>query len=131
MIIAHVKFQRAEIEKFSLKDPVQIKIFFSDGNNKMLSFTAPLQNVEEEAHKAVLSVRKYVKELNQDPNAYPSDGFLDNFVNVVIENEEGVEERMKSFMRKITEKKHQLSGSRMYSGYLDLINQVKNIKVEF
>jgi len=131
MIIAHVKFQKAEVEKFSLKEPVQIRVHFSDGNNKMLNMTMPLQDIEDEAHKAVIGVRKYVKEINQDPDAYPNDGFLDNFVNVVIENEENVEERMKGFLRKILEKKNQLSGSRIHSGYLDTVNQVKSIKVDF
>ncbi|MFQ5474227.1 MAG: hypothetical protein ACE5DM_00155 [Candidatus Nanoarchaeia archaeon] len=129
MIVSHVKFERAEIEKFSLKDPVQISILFNDGNTKKLKVTVPLLNVEDEAHRAVLAVRKYVKDLNQ--SEYHGDEFLDGFVNVVIENEDVIEERMKGFLRKILEKKHQLSGARAHSGYLDMINQVKGIKTEF
>ena len=129
MIVSHVKFERAEIEKFSLKDPVQISILFNDGNTKKWKVTLPLSNIEDEAHRAVQSVRKYVKDLNR--SEYHGDEFLDGFVNVVIENEDLVEERMKGFLRKILEKKHQLSGTRAYSGYLDMINKVKGIRTEF
>lgn len=131
MIITHVKFLKAEVEKFSLKDPVQIKIHFSDGNNKMITLKVPLANIEDEAHKAVLAVRAYMKEINQDTTGYPADNFLDNFVNVVIEDEDKVEEKMKGFFRKIHEKKHQLGGSRMHSGYLDMVNQGRNLNIEF
>jgi len=129
MITVNVKFISAEVDSFSLKEAVQIKILFNESSNKQLKFKVPLQKLEEEAHNIVRAVRKYVKETNQTDQF--GDGFLDNFVNVVITNEEGVEERLKAFLRKIAEKKGHIAGSRMHSGYMDVINQVKNLKTSF
>lgn len=128
MIKTELKFQRAEVESFSLKDPIQIKVYFNDGKNKMLSFKVPLQNTAVEAHNIITAIRKYVREVNQSDMG---DHFLDNFVTVVMDDEELIEERMKNFLQKIFDRRHQMSGSRMHSGYLDMLNMAKSIKIDF
>ncbi|MBT5023351.1 hypothetical protein HOK51_08780 [Candidatus Woesearchaeota archaeon] len=130
MLIANIKFQRAEIGSFSIKDGVRIKIFFSDGSNKVLSFEPGLLDLDKDAHVIISKVRQYEKELNMKL-VERGDSFLDSFVNVVIEDEEGVEAKLKVFLRKIKDSISHLRGSRMATGYLDTINRVKGIKEEF
>ena len=128
MITADVKIQRVEIEKFSLKEPSEFKIFFNDGNNKALVFISKLDNPEEEAGKIIEKIRNYEKELNS--KGVDDDDFLDKFVNVRINDEEKVTAKISMFIAKIKDETKKLSGHGSV-GYLDALNRVKSNKVEF
>ncbi|MBT7902534.1 hypothetical protein HN587_01635 [Candidatus Woesearchaeota archaeon] len=128
MLVVNVRFQKIEIDNFSLKDSVAtLKLFFNDGNNKALLFDTKLLDVEKDAHAIVNRVRQYEKELNQK-NSYQNDTFLDSFVNVVLENEEAIEEKIKAYLRKVKDGVTRVKTHRSATGYLDIVNQIKGIK---
>lgn len=129
MIISHIEFQRVEIQKFSRSEGFTFRVFFNDGNNKAIDFNSNLQNHGADAHAIIQKVRKYAKEHNQSND--PGDSFLDNFVNVVIEREEEVEKKLAVFLEKVRERSRAVLGSRMATGYLDMVNQVRGLKLEF
>lgn len=127
MISVTIELQKLEIEKFSLRDGVELKIFFNDGGNKALMFSTDLENPEADAQKALLKLRTYEKEINSNSD---DDNFLDSFVNVKIKDEEKKQARIVGFISKLREEKKKLTRYSGHSGYLDSLNQVKSNKID-
>ncbi|MBI5398463.1 hypothetical protein HZB03_03280 [Candidatus Woesearchaeota archaeon] len=123
-----IRFQRIEVENLSLKDGGNLKVFYSDGKDRMLTYPCKFLTPEDDASKILLQVKNAVKSQN---SSVLSDNPLDCFVNILIEDDDGAEEKISNFIRGVKEKIHRVKYSRMASGYLDALNSLKGQKMQF
>lgn len=123
-----IRFQKIEVENLSLKDGGKLKIFYTDGKDRVLEYPCTFSTPEEDASKIIAQVKSAVK--NQNASVL-SDNPLDRFVNILIDDDEGAEEKISNFIRGVKEKIHRVKYSRMASGYLDALNSLKGQRMQF
>ena len=123
-----VSIKKIEVEKFSLREGVNLKIFFDDGSNKCLAYASMLENVPEDVKNIITKLTIYEKAQNK---ALDADDFLDNFVSVIIENEEEMLEKMKNFLSRIRDDRSKLKSYGSHVGYIESLNKMQKKSIEF
>ena len=56
---------------------------------------------------------------------------VDNYVNIVIENEDTLIKEISGFIQRIKNKIEEIKQKNVAEGYLDMIRELKNLKAEF
>ena len=125
-----MKLLTGEVEQFEPNAPAVILLTFShEDKEEKIRVKATLNDIVEETHKVLMAIRKHVR-THYDISSDSDDPF-ENFINVLIDQEDVVEAKLVNFMRNIKNKKTQLTGSKMHGGYLGMVNQGSCIKVKF
>jgi hypothetical protein len=123
-----VTIKKIEVERFSLREGVSLKVFFDDGGNKCLAYASMLDNVTEDVKNIITKITVYEKAQNK---ALDPDDFLDNFVSVIIENEEEMLEKMRNFLTRIRDDRSKLRGYGTHVGYIESLNKMQKKSIEF
>ncbi len=129
MIIVHVRVQKVTIERFSLRDQIELRIYFDDGKKKATIAQVDLAEPEGSAERIMFKIRSHEKKENSRWNDIDSDSLLGNVVNVIVKDEEAVTKRIAAFIREISAKVHQLKSNSSRQDYLYLFSKVKDMKV--
>ena len=91
MNVVTLSFSHIQISKFVRNEPVTLRIFFNDGQNKFFDKTTDISNTEELTQEVINEARKITKESNSKRTG----DFLDGTVVVKFaEDEEKLEEKM-------------------------------------
>jgi len=122
-----VNIKRMEMEKFTLKEGVELKVFFDDGSTKCMAYSSKLDNVQEDVKNILTKIQVYEKSQNK----VLSDDILDNFISVVIENDEEIADRMKNFLQRIRDDRSKLTSYGTHSGYIESLNKMQKKSVDF
>ncbi|MFC1740919.1 hypothetical protein ACFL3V_00080 [Nanoarchaeota archaeon] len=128
MKCVRVNVRKLEVESFSLKDGAELKLFFDDGSKKCLLYSAALANVEEDVKNIILKIHTYEKSENK---VFDADDVLDSFVSVVIEHEEELLEKMRTFLGRLRDEKARLQNFGSHSGYIESLNKMQKKCIEF
>lgn len=129
MKIINLKVNKLEIEKFfPSKNEVELKISFDDGAEKTILKTVDTSKPEDSAKNIVEGLRKLEKSMNKDDE---EKNIIESFVNIIIEDEDSLQEKMGIYFQKIQVKLEELSIKKEAAGYLDLIRNLKSLKLEF
>jgi len=123
-----VSIKKMEVESFSLREGASLKVYFDDGSTKCLQYSSTLDNVGEDAKNIITKINIYEKANNKVLDA---DDILDNFISVVIENDEEIMERMKTFLARIRDDRSKLRNYGTHSGYIESLNKMQKKMVEF
>jgi hypothetical protein len=124
----HVSIKKIEVEKFSIREGASLKIFFDDGGMKCLPYSTTLDNVNEDVKTIFTKIQVYEKAQNR---ALDSEDILDNFVSVVIENDEEMMEKVKNFLARIRDDRSKLRGYGTHVGYIESLNKMQKKIIEF
>jgi len=129
MKIVNVDLKKVEIGKFFPKEnSVELKIKFTDGTDKDVIRNVLIDDPEEAAEEIVVSLRKLEKSLNRSEE----EGLIiDNLMNIVIKDEDVLIGKISSFLCRIRVEMEKINGKKDEKGYLDMIRNLKSLKLEF
>jgi hypothetical protein len=122
-----VSIKRIEVDKFAVKEPVDLKVFFDDGKEKCLAYRTELANVQDDVKNILNKIINYEKTQNQ----VSSDDILDSFISVIVNNDEDISEKMKNFLGRIKDDKSKMKNYNSHSGYIETLNKMQKKMIEF
>jgi len=130
MKIVSLEIKKIRIGKFFPKeDKVELDIFFNDGSDKEIFKIVDISDSERAAEDILMDLRKMEKNIHKDSEN--RELIVDNYVNIVIKNEDSLIKEISAFVQKIGIKINQIKQKDIAEGYLDVIRELKNLKVEF
>ena len=130
MKIISLEIKKIRIGKFFPKeDKVELEVFFNDGNDKEIFKIVETSDSENAAEGILADLRKMEKNIHKsDEN---KELIVENYVNIVIKNEDYIITETSEFIQKIKNKIDEIKQKDVAEGYLDIIRELKNLKVEF
>lgn len=130
MKIVSLEIKKIGVGKFFPKeDKVELDIFFNDGSDKEIFKMVDISDAEGAAEDILTDLRKLEKNIHKI-NSH--EGLIvDNYVNIVIENEDTLIKEVSGFIQKIKNKIEEIRQKNVAEGYLDMIRELKNLKAEF
>ncbi|MFC1722929.1 hypothetical protein ACFL0V_02220 [Nanoarchaeota archaeon] len=123
-----VDILRMELAKFHPKEPYEFKIFFNDGKEKCLMYSTELNTPVLDATAVIGKIKRYEKDKNKSAD---TGHILDGYVNVWINEEESMTERVLNFFKKVKDEKARLLMIREPNEYMKKLNVMPSLKVEF
>lgn len=127
MKCVRVNVKKVEVDRFSIKEGADLKIYFDDGSKKCLVYSTTLDNVQDDVKNIITKLQVYEKSQNKVLNAEDA---LDSFISVLIEDEETVMEKMRVFLGRLRDEKQRLKGFGSYNGYITSLNQMQKKVLE-
>ena len=119
-----------EVGKFFPKENrVELDIFFNDGSDKEIFKMVDISDAKGSAEDIFEDLRKLEKNIHK--NNSHEELIVDNYVNIVIENEDSLIKEVSEFIQKIKNKIEEIRQKNVAEGYLDMIRELKNLKAEF
>jgi hypothetical protein len=128
MRCVRVNIKKMEVTRFSIRDGVDLNVFFDDGSNKCLQYSSMLDNPMDDAKNIITKIQVYEKANNRVLDA---DDVLDSFISVVIENDEEMLDKIKTFLTRIKDDRTRLRGYGSHSGYIESLNKMQKKSIEF
>lgn len=129
MKIIHVELKKLKVNDLSVRDGIIfLEVFFDDAKEKEISRNTKIENPNKEAEKIIKEIRQMEININQE---FDGERFLDNYVNVVIKDEDDVTEKMAGFLKRIKDKMTEVRTLKDATGFLDKINAIKLMRLEF
>lgn len=130
MKIVGIEIKQISVGSFFPKeDKVELDILFNDGNDKEIFKIVDITDAEDAAEGILMDLRKMEKNINKPSG--DKELIIDNYVNIVIKNEEGTIKEITRFIQKVSNKIDEIKKKNVAEGYLDIIRELKNLKVEF
>jgi|ETNmetMinimDraft_11_1059920.scaffolds.fasta_scaffold08157_4 hypothetical protein len=130
MKIIGLEIKKIGIGKFFPKDDkMELDIFFNDGSDKEISKTIDVSDSEGAAEDILTDLRKLEKNIHK--NGENKELIVDNYVNIVIKGEEKLIKEISEFIQKAKAKMDEIKQKDVAEGYLDMIRELKNLKVDF
>jgi hypothetical protein len=125
MLDVNVKIKGLNVLNFNPKDrTVEFEILFDKYKTVK---TMVLENPAQIAYGLVQEIRRKIKQKNTRFN----DDVLEDNVNVMIANEEDAIQKIYSFLNKVSDRVNAVKNTTTATNYLDMVNKVKNLKLEF
>ena len=130
MKIISLEIKKIRIGKFFPKeDKVELEVFFNDGNDKEIFKIVETSDSENAAESILADLRKMEKNIHKiDEN---KELIVENYVNIVIKNEDYLIKEISEFIQKIKSKIDEIKQKNVAEGYLDIIRELKNLKIDF
>ncbi|HJN56418.1 MAG: hypothetical protein QF436_02290 [Candidatus Woesearchaeota archaeon] len=129
MKIIGIEFKKISIGNFFPKqNQVELNISFNDGSDKEISKTIDISTPEESAEDILTDLRKLEKSINKSEN---KESIIENFMNIVIKEEDEVISKTSKFIHNIGIKIEEIKGKKDAEGYLDMIRELKSLKIDF
>ena len=130
MKIISLEIKKIRIGKFFPKeDKVELEVFFNDGNDKEIFKIVETSDSENAAEGILADLRKMEKNIHKsDEN---KELIVENYVNIVIKNEDYLINEISGFIQKIKNKIDEIKQKDVAEGYFDIIREMKNLKIDF
>lgn len=129
MEIISLEIKKIGIGKFFPKqDKVELDIFFNDGTDKEIFKIVDTSDSENAAESILADLRKLEKNIHK--NDENKELIVDNFVNIVVKNEDNAIKEISEFIEKIKNKIDEIKSKNIAEGYLDLVRELKNLKLD-
>jgi len=130
MKIVSLEIKKIRIGRFfPREDKVELDILFNDGNDKEIFQIVDISDPTRAAEDILMDLRKMEKNIHKDSEN--RELIVDNYVNIVIKNEDGLIKEISSFIQNVGNKISEIKQKDVAEGYLDVIRELKNLKVEF
>jgi hypothetical protein len=109
---------------------VTLAILFNDGKEKEITKTISLDigKGSDAAHEVIKAIRNVETRLNAE---FDGKAVLDNYISIIIKDEEKANEKLTFFLSKVLEKIRTIKNQQVADGYMNLISQVNSMKQEF
>ena len=130
MKIISVEIKKIAIGKFFPKeDKVELNISFNDGSDKEIFKVVDISDADRASEITLLDIRKLEKNIHKIDES--NELVADNYVNIIIKDEDDVIKELSAFILKVGTKINEIKEKEVAEGYLDVIRELKNLKVEF
>jgi len=130
MKIINIEIKKIGIGKFYPKEnKVEVNINFNDGTDKNIFKIIDISNPENAADNVLKDIRKLEKSIHK--NGENNGSIVDNFVNIIITDEDSVLIEISDFIQKAKSRIDEIKTKNVAEGYLDMVRELKNLKVEF
>ena len=127
--IVGVEFKKIKVTKFLPKEKkVELTIFFNDGEDKEILKIVNLEGIEGLAESVVEDIKAMEKNINKE---FDGEMLLENSVNVVVKDEDNLPRKINEFLKNVSEGIDKVRASKAADGYLDLVNKVNRMSLEF
>lgn len=124
-----VEIKAIKVYSFSPgKKEVSFLIRFNDGKDKEINKDASLEDEKDLSVEIIKGIRKFENSLHTE---FDGKSILSDYISVAIKDEEKVTEKIKHFVSKVFEKVHVIKNQKNAEGYMNLISQVNNMRLEF
>ena len=129
MKIISLEIKKIEIGKFFPKeDKLELDIFFNDGADKEIFKVVDMSDSENAAESILADLRKIEKDIHK--NSENRENIVENFMNIVVKDEDNVIKEISEFVQKAKNKIDEIKKKTVAEGYLDMIRELKNLKLE-
>ena len=129
MKIVSLEVKKVGIGKFfPKKNEAELQIAYNDGADKEILKTVDIADPEGSAESILTDLRKMTKEIHKNDK---EGTIIDNFVNIVVKNEDELLKEISKFIQKVSIKIEEINSKKEAEGYLDMIRELKNLKLEF
>ena len=130
MKIISLEIKKIRIGKFFPKEgKLELHIFFNDGKDKEIFKIVDTSNPENAAEDVLADLRKLEKNIHK--NDEDSELSVNNYINIVVKHEDALIKEISQFILKAKNKIDQIKAKTKAEGYLDMIRELKNMKIEF
>ena len=130
MKIVSLEIKKIAIGKFFPKeDKVELNIVFNDGTDKDIFKIVNISDSERAAEIILMDLRKLEKNIHKDNEN--KELIVDNYVNIIIKNEDSVAKEISTFIQNVENKINKIKQKDVAEGYLDVIRELKNLKIDF
>ena len=130
MKIISVEIKKIAIGKFFPKeDKVELNISFNDGSDKEIFKVVDISDADRASEITLLDIRKLEKNIHKIDES--NELVADNYVNIIIKDEDNVIKELSAFVQKVGNKINEIKDKEVAEGYLDIIRELKNLKIEF
>ena len=130
MKIISLEIKKIEIGKFFPKeDKLELDIFFNDGADKEILKVVDMSDAESAAENILADLRKMEKNIHK--NNEHKESIIENFLNIVVKDEDNVIKEISEFIQKAKNKIDEIKQKNVAEGYLDMIRELKNLKLNF
>ena len=130
MKIISLEIKKIEIGKFFPKeDKVELDIFFDDGSDKEIFKIVDASDAVSAAEDILMDLRKLEKNIHK--NNENKELIVENYVNIIIKDEDNLVKEISGFIQKVKNKIDEIKQKDVAEGYLDIIRDLKNLKIEF
>ena len=130
MKIISLEIKKVMIGKFFPKEgKVELDIWFNDGSEKEIFKTVDISDAEGSAENILADLRKMEK--NMHKGSQNEEYIAENFINIVVKNEDKVIKEIAKFIQKVESRIEEIKSNNVAEGYLERIRQLKSLKVDF
>ena len=130
MKIISLEIKKIGVGKFFPKqDKVELQIFFYDGSDKEIFKIVDAANAVSAAEGILIDLRKMEKNIHK--NNENRENIVDNYVNIVIKDEDQLVDEIAGFILDVKKKIDEIKQKDVAEGYLDIIRDLKNLEIEF
>ena len=130
MKIISLEIKKIGVGKFFPKqDKVELQIFFNDGSDKEIFKIVDAANAVSAAEGILIDLRKMEKNIHK--NNENRENIVDNYVNIVIKDEDQLVDEIAGFILDVKKKIDEIKQKDVAEGYLDIIRDLKNLEIEF
>jgi len=130
MKIVSLEIKKIGVGKFFPKrDKVELQIFFNDGSDKEIFKIVDAANAVNSAEDILMDLRKLEKNIHK--NNENNENIVDNFVNIVIKDEDQLVNEIAGFILNVKKKIDAIKQKEVAEGYLDIIRELKNLEIKF
>ena len=128
MKIINVKLKKISVNSFSARDySVELAIDFNDGVDKQIMRHTVIDYPEMVANHIFNDLKKMEKNINIK---FDGETILDNYVNIIMQNQEEDKKKITKFLSKVQEKISKIKSKRVVEGYINLIKEINLMKIE-
>jgi len=130
MKIISLEIKKVIIGKFFPRESkVELDIFFNDGSEKEIFKIVDVSDAEGSAENILADLRKMEKNIHQ--GSKNGESIVENFVNIVVKNEDKAIKEIARFIQKVEARMEEIKSKNVAEGYLERIRQLKSLKVDF
>ena len=130
MKIVSLEIKKIEVGKFFPKeDKVELDIFFDDGSDKEIFKIVDASDAVSAAEDILMDLRKLEKNIHK--NSENTELIVENYLNIIIKDEDNLVKEISGFIQKVKNKIDEIKQKDVAEGYLDIIRELKNLKIEF
>ncbi|MEK6869569.1 MAG: hypothetical protein AABX74_05025 [Nanoarchaeota archaeon] len=130
MKIISLEIKKIGIGRFFPKEnKVELDLLFNDGSDKEIFKTIDVSDAEGSAENILADLRKMEKSIHKNSEA--DSPIVDNFINIVVKNENETIKDIARFIQKIEIKMEEIKSRNVAEGHLERIRQLKSLKVDF
>src|SRR3989338_1641340 len=129
MKIIGLEIKKITIGKFFPKeDKVELDITFNDGTDKEIFKIIDASDPKNAAEVILIDLRKLEKNIHKTTG---QESVVDNFVNIVVKEEDRLVNEIPQFIQKVKNHMDKIKSKNVAEGYLDVVRELKSLKIEF
>jgi len=129
MKIIGLEIKKITIGKFFPKeDKVELNIIFNDGTEKEIFKIIDASDPKNAAEVILMDLRKLEKNIHKTTG---QESVVDNFVNIVVKEEDRLVNEIPQFIQKVKNHMDKIKSKNVAEGYLDVVRELKSLKIEF